>query len=182
MGELTRKDARLFRSFFKEAAYLRGIEVLYRYVESCDTSIHAEIKPKLSEPIKMDIVFIENPKVNTLRRMGWVSENSDDKPYIAQLPLDAPNLSTKSVIEIPPFKEFCRARKFEITMITTLLEYPDCFTCILAPIFDSKIEKNNYSDTNYNYVNTEDQPDNDSPDNRRDNGYNYLKIRENKNI
>lgn len=182
MGLLTNKDARLFRGFFKEVAYLRGIPVYYYYVESCDTSIHAEFKTKLSDPIKMNIVFIENPKVNTLKRMGWVSENPDDKPYIAQLPIDAPYLSTESIIEIPPFAEFPRARKFKITLITSLLEYPDCFTCALAPIFDNKEEKNDYSETNYNYVNTEDQPDNDSTDNRNDNGYNYLKVRDDKNV
>lgn len=182
MGLLTDKDARVFRDFFKEASYLRGMKVYYQYVKSCDTSIHAEFKTELSEYIEMNAIFIENPKVSTLKRIGWVSENPDDKPYIIQLPIDTPNLSTESVVTIPPFSEFTRAREFKITLITTLLEYPDCFTCTLAPIFDNKKEKTDYSNTNYNYVNTEDQPDNDSPDNRNDSGYNYLKIRDNKNV
>lgn len=178
MGQLTNKDSRLFRSFFKEAAKLRGIKVLYRYVNNYDTSIHAEFKSKLSEPIEMNVIFIENPKVTTLRRMGWVSETPDDKPYLVQVPIDTPNLATECVIEIPPFSEFARARRFKITFITTLLEYPDCFTCMLAPIFDTKEENNDYSNTNYNHLTTNDQPDNDAPDNRNDSGYNYLKIDE----
>lgn len=177
MGLLTKKDARLFRFFFKEMAKLRGISVKYRYVEDTETTIHAEFESKLSEPIDMDIIFNENPSVNTLKTIGWVSENPDDKPYIAQIPFDAPFLSTECEIEIPPFLEIAsRCRKFKITSINTLLEYPDCWTCTLAPIFDNAPVKDNYDETNYNYVETEDQPDSDSPDNKRDSYYNYLNV------
>lgn len=177
MGILTDRDARLFRIFFKEMAKLRGIKVYYRYVEKTETSIHAEFNSRLSDPIEMDIIFNENPSVNTLSKLGWVSENPDDKPYIAQLPFDAPHLNTECVIEIPPFLEIAsRYRKFKITSINTLLEYPDSWTCILAPIFDNKPVKDNYEESNYNYLETRDQPISDSPDNKKESYYSYLNV------
>lgn len=177
MGVLTKKDSRLFRTYFKEMAKLRGIKVMYRYVEDTETTIHAEFKSRLSDPIEMDIIFNENPSVHTLKSIGWVSENPDDKPYIAQLPFDAPFISTECEIEIPPFLEIeSRCRRFKITTINSLLEFPDCWTCTLAPIFDNAPVRDDYYDSNYNYVSTEDQPHEDSPDNRNDNYYSYLNV------
>lgn len=177
MGLLTDRDAKLFRIFFKEMAKLRGIKVQYRYVIETETTIHAEFNSVLSDPMEMDIIFNENPTVNTLAKLGWVSENPEDKPYIAQLPFDAPHLTTECVIEIPPFLEIAsRYRKFKITSINTLLEYPDSWTCTLAPIFDNKPVKDNYNRTNYNYVDTRDQPSSDSTDNKKESYYDYLNV------
>lgn len=177
MGLLTQPDATLYRGFFKEMSKLRGIHVQYRYPIKISSTIHAEMNTKLSDPIEMDIIFQENPSVRTLKSIGWVSEIGDDKPYVAQLPFDTPELQVESVITIPPFYEInSRSRDFKITSITTLLEFPDCLTCTLAPIFDTKFINKDYDTSNYNYLDNKDTPASDSPNNKIDNGYNYLNI------
>lgn len=154
MGLLTQNDARLWRDFFKEMAYLRGQTVKYQYPISTDTTIHSEMISTLSEPIDMDIIFEENPKNATMKKLKWVSEFEDDKPYIAILPYDAPNLCTECVLTIPPIDTLNNiGRKFKITSINTINEYPDSWTCVVAPIFDTEEPKNDYTDSNYNYVN-----------------------------
>lgn len=155
MGYLTDKDARLYRSWFKEMAHLRGQTVQYRYPLKLDPTIHSEMLTELSEPIDMDIIFETNPRTATLKQIKWVSEFPNDKPYIAILPFDAPNLCTECTIAIHPVDSLNEtAREFKITSINTILEYPDSWTCTVAPIFDVKDDtpKNDYDSSNFNYI------------------------------
>jgi len=173
MGLLTRNDATIWKGFFKECAKLRGIPALYRYVLSYTVSTHSEFNYQLSEPQEMDIIFNENPSVATLRKIGWMSENSDDKPYIAQLPFDAKDIQIGCTISIKDF-DLDSTRDFKITSIKMILEFPDCWTCTLAPIFFTDEAKDNYTDSNYNYADTVDaDTDSDSPDNKY--GKEYIK-------
>ena len=181
MGYLTRNDATLWRQFFKEMAYLRGIPCQYRYVTSQEVTNYGEFLYTLSEPIDMDIIFDDNPKVSTLRKIGWVSENSDDKPYIAQLPFDAKDLKVGCTISIKDF-DLDSTRDFKITTMRMLLEFPDCYTVTLAPIFFTNEAKTTYTETNYNYMDTPDADvNNDAPDNKYgreyiENNFEYLNL------
>lgn len=171
MGLLTKKDVTLWRNWFKEMAKLRGFSVKYYYVKNFDSNmdmtIYSEFKPVYSDPIDIDIIFDENPSVNTLALFGWVSENPEDKPYIARLPFDTPNLTVRAKISIPPFVEIdSRCRDFEIMDIKANLDYPDCWICRLVPIYDTNNLSNDYSNSNYNYLETDDTPDEDTPSNK----------------
>lgn len=179
MGYLTRKDTEIFRKFFVEAAYLRGITVRYSYPITVNTTIYTEFKTEMSTPEEMDVIFIENPKPTTLKKFGWVSVDPKDKPYIVQLPFSAKNLCTLCELDINPIDVLGdMPKKFRINDIKTLLEYPDCWTCLLAPIFDSDPEKDNYDQTNYNHLKTSQDPNEDSPANvafkKIDSNYTYI--------
>lgn len=154
MGLLTKKDATIFRKYFKEMAKLRGIPVIYQYPIDMEFSLYAEEDPRgFSEPIPMDIIFEENPKMATLRRYGWVSEVPEDKPYIAQLPYDAKNLCKGCRVTIPSPFPTTPGRVFVITEITGNLEFPDNWVCKLAPVFHNKPQKPvDYENTNYNFI------------------------------
>ncbi len=167
MGLLTQGDAKMFQTWFREMAKLRGISVKYIYPVIENTTIHSEIQCEFSSEIDLDILFEENPKVATLKRIGWVSEKPDDKPYIAMLPFDAPHLQTKCRIMIPPIGQAIPGRWFEITAIYSNLEYPDCYTCTLVPVFETNKTNNNHEETNFNYIHDSraNQPDEDQPAN-----------------
>lgn len=166
MGLLTKDDAKIWRNFFVEMAKLRGIPCQYRFIKEQNVSIHSEFSYILSEPIDMDIIFDENPKVSTLRKIGWISENSDDKPYIAQLPFETPNLKVGCTISIKSL-DLDSIRDFKITSMRMLLEFPDCYTCTLAPILFTDEAKTTYTETNYNYMDTPDADvNNDAPNNK----------------
>lgn len=172
MGLLTKNDSKIYRNFFKEMAKLRGITVQYQYPIDIDTTIHAESITTLSDPISIDIIFNENPKPTTLKKLGWLSEVPDDKPYICQVQYDLINLQVESVITISADEDLvANARKFKITDIQSLLEFPDSWTCKLAPIFDTDEPNNDYSNSNYNFVDSTDTPDSDTPDNKEGNIY-----------
>lgn len=164
---LTQNDAKVFQGWFKEMCKLRGISVKYIYPVIEDVSIHAEISPSFSEVIDLDILFQQNPSVKTLKRIGWVSEDPEDKPALAYLPFDTPQLMTKARIMIPPIGQAIPGRWFEITSIHSQLEYPDCYTCTLAPVFESDKIDTDYSNTNYHHIEDEraNQPQEDQPAN-----------------
>lgn len=152
MGLLVGEDAKLYRGWFKEMSRLLGIPVWYQYPIDKETTVHTEIKSYFSEPVKIDVIFNENPDINTLKAMNWVSENPDDKPYIAIFPWDTPNIMTKARVEICTIDSVGTGKVFEITSIKTLLQYPESYTCTLVPVFNSVITNDNYSDGNYNYT------------------------------
>ena len=154
MGILTKHDATLYRQFFKEMAKLRGIQVIYQYPIDMEFSIYAEENPKgFSEPIPMDIIFEENPKMATLRKYGWVSEVPDDKPYMMTLPYDAKNLCKGCRVTIEPPHPLGKARIFVITEISSNLEFPDSWVCKVAPVMHIKPTKEpDYTDTNNVFI------------------------------
>ena len=155
MGLLTNKDATLFRQFFKEMAKLRGISVIYKYPIDMKFSNYAEEIPTgFSESIYIDIIFDENPKTSTLRKYGWVSELPEDKPYMATIPYDVPNLCKGCRIIIPSHFKDGNDRNFVITEISANYEFPDAWTCKLAPVMTEKIkpQQMDYTDKNYNFI------------------------------
>jgi len=173
MGFLTKKDSTLFRTFFKEMSMLRGIPVAYRYVTNKTMTIHGETVPVMSRAIPIDIIFEENPKIATLQKIGWISERPDDKPYIAYLPFDVQSLTSESTVSIPPIDSVGVARNFKVTTINTLLEFPDAYICTLAPIFTTDASKPVYDESNYNYLDSEDTPQNNLPG---DSNYEFLNV------
>ena len=158
MGLLTGEDSTLFRTFFKEMTKLRGLSVEYIYPVDETVTIHAQILPKFSSVYKLDIMFETNPKIKTLKNYGWVSEDKENKPYIAYLPYDTPYIQTKARIKIIPVGSEKVGKWFEITDIAEAIEYPDAYICKLAPVFITDQEKLNYEQTNDNYIKGDNQP------------------------
>ena len=166
MGLLTKEDSTLFRSFFKEMTKLRGISVDYIYPVDENVSIHGEIFPHFSSIVKLDIMFETNPKIKTLKNYGWVSEDKDDKPYIAYLPYDTPYIQTEARIRINPIGTDKQGKWFEIKDITEAIEYPDAYVCKLVPVYISEEEKLNYEQVNDNYIKGDNQPDENTTHNK----------------
>ena len=150
MGRLTNNDAEQFRSWFKEMAKLLGIKCGYQYPLGNEKTIHSEPNMAMSNPIELDIIFDENPTIDTLKKHGWVTEIGENKPVIAQVPYDTPNLQRYSRIIIPPIGTVIRERTFEVTAISTILEYPDCWTIRLAPVYNTIQEKHEENLNNAN--------------------------------
>ena len=150
MGLLNRQDSKIFRGYFNEMCKLIGISVGYQYVTKKELTIHSEDNSELSMPIRIDILFDENPNIDTLNKIGWVSELNDQKPIIANLPYNTPNLSVNARIIVESIDGVARPRVFRITKIQSDLEFPDAYTCALVPVFDQYTQKNQYT-----LVNTE---------------------------
>lgn len=169
MGLLNRQDAKIFRSYFSEMCKLIGISVGYQYVVETDLTIHSEDNSKLSAPLRMDILFDENPSVDTLNRLGWVSEINDQKPIIINMPYNTPKLTVNARVTVQSTDGTPRPRVFKITKIASDLEYPDAYTCAIVPVFDQFPQANEYT-----LINTEKLNESESERTSKDQPTYYL--------
>lgn len=156
MGLLNRNDSLLYRRYFREMVKLIGISVGYQYIVEKKMTIHSEDNSTFSAPIRLDILFDENPTIHTLNRLGWVSEiNEEQKPIIANLPYNTPNLTINARIIAESTDGTPRPRVFRITKIVSDFEFPDAYTCAIVPIFDQYLQKNQYTLVNHEKVSQE---------------------------
>ena len=93
MGLLTRQDTKIFRQYFSEMVKLIGQSVGYQYVVEKIMTIHSEDNSKLSMPIRLDVLFDENPSVDTLNTLGWTSELNTQQPIVVNVPYNTPKLT-----------------------------------------------------------------------------------------
>ena len=163
MGLLNRRDAKIFRGYFNEMVKLIGQSVAYQWVTKKEYTIHSEDNSQLSAPIRIDILFDENPQVDTLNRLGWVSELGKDKPIVINMPYNTPNLTVNARITVESVDGVARPRVFKITQIVSDLEFPDAFTCAIVPVFDQYKQKNQYTLVNHEKIN-QDESDRTSKD------------------
>lgn len=153
MGLLNREDAVIFRQYFSEMCKLIGQSIGYQYITKREMTIHSEDNNEYSNILRINALFDQNPSINTLNKLGWVSELNETKPLIINLPYDTPELTVGARVHIETVDGVNRARLFKITKIVSDLEYPDAFTCMLAPIFDQTPQKNQYTLVNSEKIN-----------------------------
>ena len=147
MGELFKNDAEIYRHFFKEQAKLLGIKVQYQYpIDMKYTNSGQEDPIGYSEPEDMDIIFSQSPKLSTLKKLGWVSQDPADKPYLVQLPYDAKNLQKGCLLKLPTPDPLTSTNLFKITEITVDQILPDSWYCKIAPKFEKQnaLKKEDY--------------------------------------
>lgn len=169
MGLLNRSDSKIFRQYFIEMVKLIGQSVGYQYIVKRETTIHSEDNSKFSMPIRIDILFDENPTVDTLNTLGWMSEMNEQKPIVINMPYNTPNLTVDARIIVESVDGIARPRVFRITKIVSDLEFPDAFTCAIVPVFDQYVQKNQYT-----LVNNEKISQADSPRTSKDQPYKYI--------
>ena len=169
MGLLTRHDATIYRGYFKEMCKLLGQSVGYQYVTEKDFTIHSEDNSKLSMPIRIDIIFDENPSTQTLNKLGWMSELNEQKPIVINMPYNTPNLTVNARITVESVDGISRQRVFKITKIESDLEFPDAYTCIIVPVFDQYVQKSQYT-----LINTEKINEEESSRTSKDQPYKYI--------
>lgn len=169
MGLLNRQDARIFRRYFSEMVKLIGQSVGYQYVVEQKYTIHSEDNSTLSTPIRIDILFDENPQIDTLNRLGWVSELNEQKPIVINMPYNTPNLTINARVIIESVDGIERPRVFRITKIVSDLEFPDAYTCALVPVFDQYKQKNQYTLVNHEKINQD-----ESARTSKDQPYKYI--------
>jgi len=169
MGLLNRADSTIFRQYFNEMVKLIGQSVGYQYVVKKEMTIHSEDNSDLSVPIRIDVLFDENPTVDTLNTLGWTSELNTQQPVVVNLPYNTPKLTVNARITVASVDGVQRPRVFKITKIVSDLEFPDAYTCAMVPVFDQYKQKNQYT-----LVNTEKISQDEGERTSKDQPYLYI--------
>ena len=155
MGLLVRDDAKIFRRYFSEMVKLIGQSIGYQWVVEKKMTIHSEDNSTLSMPIRLDVLFDENPSVDTLNTLGWTSELNTQQPIVVNMPYNTPKLSVGARLTIESVSGTSRPRVFKVTKIVSDLEFPDAYTCAIVPVFDQYKQKNQYTLVNTEKLNQE---------------------------
>lgn len=162
---LINKDAILKRKEWVEVAKLLGQpNCKYMYLmDDAKFTIHGEVRGTYSEPQDIPIIWMKIPDQETAHSLGWVAVLSDDKPYIAQIPWDTPNLRPGCRIQImyagdsTVDDESNPGVMFRITRVYTMSRYPSCRMVQLAPEVESslKIGTDGSESKNYSFLNVD---------------------------
>ena len=157
MGFLYKTDLdRIQLGFIKEAAYLRGTDVLFYKTLKERKNIYTDIEIKSEpDPIRVSIILEQYPQNRkTLQREGWYNKDSEDNPITAYVPLDLDILKRWQLVLIPGRivgeTEDSLWRAYEVTKISTTMDHPHYYLIALAPIFDDySPEINREENTNF---------------------------------
>jgi hypothetical protein len=86
-----KSEIKLHKQMFNSAAKMGGTRVSIRQVASATiTGVSSEVF-EYQEPIEVDIVYDQRPKVSLLKRYNWYSEDPSIQPQIMYIPSEDTN-------------------------------------------------------------------------------------------
>ena len=127
---LVQDDILLCRARYDEALQMQGVPCTYQYPHLATTNEQGEsVVDSYSDFIQTHIFFDNNPKVKTLKRFGWVVENSEDLPMLIHCSFNLENVQKDSIFRIAGHYANIPDRIFRVTEITYDLQVPDHLVC-----------------------------------------------------
>ena len=133
-------DILLWRARYAEALTLRGIPAIYQYPLMPDTSVQGEaVVDSYSDPQDVQIFFESTPKVKTLKRYGWVVDNSDELPILIHCSWNLPHVQKDALFKFSGMYSEVGDKVFRVTEITYLIECPDHIVCQVVPVYEDQI-------------------------------------------
>lgn len=140
MQSLIQDDIKLMRARYDEALILQGIACKYQFPNLASTNNQGEpVVDSYSELIDTHIFFESSPKVKTLKRFGWVVENSDDLPFLIHCSWNLPHLQKDSIFRIAGQYSELPERVFRVKDISYDLQAPDHLVATIIPVYDEQI-------------------------------------------
>lgn len=134
---LIQEDIKLMRDRYNEALELQGISCTYQFPNIAGTNTQGEsLVDSYSELIGTHVFFESTPKVKTLKRFGWVVENSDDLPFLIHCSWDLPHLQKDSIFRISGQYSELPERVFRVTDLSYDLQAPDHLVATIVPVYD----------------------------------------------
>lgn len=135
------KEIELYRKNFVEGANLQGRSGYLYEVDSIE-QINTDEYYNWKSPVVVSYYLVENPKKSTLLKLGWYTEDNDNRPIICYLTFkdedNKPiNPSEGAILEIsarldPHNGDSFQTEKFDIVKVSTDYDLA-MFICNLAP-------------------------------------------------
>lgn len=140
MANLIGNDVLMMRKRYDEALKLRGIPAKYQYPSEVTPNTQGEpVVDAYSIPEDVYIFFESTPKAKTLKRLGWIVENSEDLPMLIHCSWNIENLQKDCIFAFAGLYAGLPDRKFRVTEIGYLMEAPDHVVCTVVPVYGDNI-------------------------------------------
>ena len=133
-------DITLMRKRYDEALEMQGIPVKYQFPNIAESNAHGEsVIDSYSDEVDTHVFFDGNPKVKTIKRYGWVVENSQDLPFLVHCSFNLPHVQKDCIFKISGEYSELPDRIFKVTDIAYDLQAPDHLVCKIVPVYDNNI-------------------------------------------
>lgn len=142
-GLLLQNDLEIQRYYFNEALDYYGIDADYYQVkeETQKFTSAGELSSKYYDPVRVKLIYDQVPKINTLKKLGWVPELNQDSQPIIHIPFDTPGIQVGALFRIEDPLRPGTGKIFRTTKLTTGIIYPVAATLqIVAVLGDSPEE------------------------------------------
>ncbi len=164
---LSKKNIELHRSWFKQFTKLHGINVLFRAPRANfkEYNTHAELNAYYYEPVIVGCIYDEHPKIQTMKKLGWVTETNDVATLI-HVPYDLEGVQAGALFIIPSGLDNSEGRVFRVSRMSTIAVYPASITCELVPVWLNEMplnETKDFTESNFNVLSEEDEDINLQP-------------------
>lgn len=156
-GLLLNTDAKLHRRWFEEMTRLIGISVIHQGPRLDKTyTTHTEEISTFYKPVQTGCIFEEHPKQQTMKKLGWASEQTT-QPVLIHVPYDLEHLAVGSLFIIPSGIDNTQGRVFRVTEMAVEVVYPASITCKLVPEYKNVFDKSSldYKHSDFNLLNEE---------------------------
>ena len=139
LNSLIGNDIEMMRKRYDEALELQGIDCTYQYPHLPGSNTQGEtLVDSFSDPIETRIFFEGNPKVKTIKRYGWVVENSDELPFIIHCSWNLEHVQRDSLFRFSGQYADIPDRVFKATAISYDLQAPDHLAIQVVPVYDEE--------------------------------------------
>ncbi len=91
-----------------------------------------------SDFIDIHIFFDGNPKVKTIKRLGWVVENNQNLPFLIHCSYHLPELQKDSLFHISGQYTGMSDRVFRVTELTCDIQAPDHLVAQVVPVYENQ--------------------------------------------
>ena len=134
---ISKNEIVLMRRRYDEALRMQGIQCQYQFPILADSNYQGEsVIDTYSEKIDTYIFFDSTPKVKTLKRFGWVVENSDDLPFLVHCSWNLAHVQKDSLFRFDGLHSELPERIFRVKEISYDLVAPDHIVCTVIPVYD----------------------------------------------
>jgi hypothetical protein len=128
------EDVQLLRDFYDEALETQGVPVEYQYPLKNDYNVHGEqAADAFSEVIDTFCAVEAEPKISTLKKLGWVVENNSSLPFLLHVSFGLPEIQKGCKFKFAGLHTGLPSREFVVERISMELQVPDHIICEVIP-------------------------------------------------
>ena len=131
------EEVEILRAYYDEALEMQGVPCTYQYPLKNDWNIHGEqAADSFSEPINTFAGIEAEPKISTLRKLGWVVENDSALPFLLHVSFGLPELQKGCKFMFAGLHTNLPAREFVVERMTMPFQAPDHMIVEVIPQYD----------------------------------------------
>lgn len=138
MPRIIGPDSDIVRRMFLEASETMGCTALFYELITDEKDFYKDTINLYKQPLKLEVIFDDNPKVKMLKNLGWYNEDEEIRPLLIYLPIyknqekDLLNVRENCIVEILYFG-VDKTGKFRISAKRLDSLYGNYWVCKCVP-------------------------------------------------